>query len=425
MATSVHSGEDSAAHTATDQWQSFEMRMRQRRVERLFARAATDCQEGREDAAREALAEIERLNAFEPRLPELRMRVEGVRAGSVAAIVAPPVFSEPRHPEPALSPSAEFTSSIETPSIADQSLIDLPLVIGEQSDASEPAGVDVQQKRSGRGLALAAAALLACGAIGWFVGPKVSTLMQTPRTATAGPNVPAALPSSTPADPAEALQPAEAPPPVHVAVEEIPAASAAVEPARDEPEPLPQPSSPAASVELRSTAPLVRDPIAATTGSETPAPPEPPPPAPISALPQDAVLNVEKPAPVPAVADPTPPPAAAAAAPAAAREEEKIRDVLDRYASAYSQLDATAATAIFPGLDRRALARAFDGLASQNVSLGSCDVRIAIDSAIVDCAGRATWTPKIGGGSRTEPRRWQFRLRNASGEWQMVAAKVR
>jgi hypothetical protein len=109
----------------------------------------------------------------------------------------------------------------------------------------------------------------------------------------------------------------------------------------------------------------------------------------------------------------------------AAREEEQIRGVLDQYASAYSRLDAAAASAIFPGVDQRALARAFEGLSSQKVSLGACDVRLAIETAIVDCAGTATWTPKIGGGTRTEPRRWQFRLRDVSGGWQIVAVKVR
>ena len=140
---------------------------------------------------------------------------------------------------------------------------------------------------------------------------------------------------------------------------------------------------------------------------------------PASSLPESSSTNEPT---APATA---PPRAAPEAVHAVARDEERIREILDRYASAYSRLDAAAATAVFPGLDRRALARAFDGLASQNVSLGACDVRVAIESAIVDCAGSATWTPKIGGGSRKESRRWQFRLRNTAGEWQMVAAKVR
>src|SRR5688572_14798306 len=82
MATSVHSGEVAAAHVSTEQWQSFEMRMRRRRVERLLARASEESEAGREDAAREALAEIEQLSPLEPRLAELRSRLD---AASVLA----------------------------------------------------------------------------------------------------------------------------------------------------------------------------------------------------------------------------------------------------------------------------------------------------------------------------------------------------
>ena len=476
MATSVHSGEDSAAHTATDQWQSFEMRMRRRRVERLLTRAAEACQTGREDAAREALAEIEQLSPFEPRLTELRAQVEALRPASSTAPAASALFANEQT-------DVEFTSSVESPSIAAQSfvpptphaiepsplvvetipikvdgttntaepLIDLPLVIEEPRESTGETRADEQEKRHGRGLALAAAALLAGGAVGWFIGPKMTTFMQTERTVSAEPNQPPVLPSPGAAAATDEPRPAEALPPVQVAVDEVPAANSTVEPAPTKPETISAPSPPSASVELRPTEPLVREPAVAPSRTEAPPPPESPPPespppAPLTSLPH-ATVSIERPAaPVPVLTEGTTPvtrppsspaihepaapaaaspPAARDAAPAVARDEEKIREILDRYAVAYSQLDAAAASAIFPGLDRRALARAFDGLASQKVALGACDVRVAIESAIVDCAGSATWTPKIGGGSRTEPRRWQFRLRNTSGDWQMVAAKVR
>lgn len=473
MATSVHSGEDSAAHTATDQWQSFELRMRRRRVERLLTRAAEACQTGREDAAREALAEIEQLSPFEPRLTELHAQVEALRPASSTAPASSALFADEQT-------DVEFTSSVESPSIAAESfvpstphavepsprpvetipikvdattntaepLIDLPLVIEEprESTGATATRADEQEKRSGRGLALAAAALLACGAIGWFIGPKMTTLMQTERTVSAEPNQPPVLPSPGAAAATDEPRPAEALPPVQVAVDEVPAANSTVEPTPTKPETISPSSPPPASVELRPTEPLVREPAVAPSRTEAPPPPEPPPPAPLTSLPQ-AAASVERPAaPVPVLTGDTtpvtrptsspaihepmppaaaPPPATPDAASAVARDEEKIREILDRYATAYSQLDAAAASAIFPGLDRRALTRAFDGLASQKVALGACDVRVAIESAIVDCAGSATWTPKIGGGSRTEPRRWQFRLRNTSGDWQMVAAKVR
>jgi hypothetical protein len=88
-------------------------------------------------------------------------------------------------------------------------------------------------------------------------------------------------------------------------------------------------------------------------------------------------------------------------------------------------LDVNAAGAVWPALDRKALTRAFDGLASQAVTLGSCEVRIVGESAIADCAGSATWTPKVGGRSHRQARQWQFQLRNVDAGWQIVSATVR
>jgi hypothetical protein len=72
-----------------------------------------------------------------------------------------------------------------------------------------------------------------------------------------------------------------------------------------------------------------------------------------------------------------------------------------------------------------ALARAFDGLESQQLSLGHCTVAIDGAGARAECNGTATWTPRVGGGSRTEPRNWRFELKNAAGEWQIVRAEAR
>jgi hypothetical protein len=99
--------------------------------------------------------------------------------------------------------------------------------------------------------------------------------------------------------------------------------------------------------------------------------------------------------------------------------------VLRRYETAYSRLDAAAAGAVWPSLDRRALARAFEGLESQQISFGKCDVTIAGGSAQADCTGTAQWTPKVGGGAQRASRRWRFTLRNQAGEWVIVSANVR
>jgi hypothetical protein len=106
-------------------------------------------------------------------------------------------------------------------------------------------------------------------------------------------------------------------------------------------------------------------------------------------------------------------------------ENSAVRTVLHRYADAYSRLDASAAQQVWPGVNRVALSRAFDGLASQDISLGKCAVDVSGESARATCAGAATWAPKVGGGgARTEPRAWTFQLAKAGADWQIVNARV-
>jgi hypothetical protein len=102
-----------------------------------------------------------------------------------------------------------------------------------------------------------------------------------------------------------------------------------------------------------------------------------------------------------------------------------IRETLARYAAAYSGLNASAARAVWPSVDQRALARAFDGLASQRVLLDHCDVLVNGATARANCSGSAEWTPKVGGGPRTAARRWMFELQNADAAWQIVRAEAR
>ncbi|MBA2305743.1 MAG: hypothetical protein H0W08_24350, partial [Acidobacteria bacterium] len=80
-----------------------------------------------------------------------------------------------------------------------------------------------------------------------------------------------------------------------------------------------------------------------------------------------------------AAALPSPPPVES--------EEPRVRDVLARFESAYSSLNASAAQAIWPAVDQRSLSRAFDSLASQRVSLGRCSVSLDGVAASADCSG--------------------------------------
>jgi hypothetical protein len=106
-------------------------------------------------------------------------------------------------------------------------------------------------------------------------------------------------------------------------------------------------------------------------------------------------------------------------------QEAAVRTVLNRYASAYSALDVDAAGRVWPGVNRAALSRAFDSLASQQVSLGDCRIDVAGSTARANCTGSATWSPKVGdGGTRREARSWTFELARAGDSWQIVSARV-
>jgi hypothetical protein len=199
--------------------------------------------------------------------------------------------------------------------------------------------------------------------------------------------------------------------------------SAADAKASSTPPPAVDAASPANAVNT-GPAPAIRD-IAVSPAPVLPDAPAPPPPVP-----------------APPAADPSPASALAAGSPVSAGTplpaavapaadgvdvtgERAVRAALSRYESAYSQLDAAAAGAVWPSVDRRALTRAFAGLASQTIRLSRCDVRVNGPTAQADCTGSAQWTPKVGGGSQSAARRWRFELRQTGSNWEIVSANAR
>jgi hypothetical protein len=147
----------------------------------------------------------------------------------------------------------------------------------------------------------------------------------------------------------------------------------------------------------------------------------------------DLALPIAAPAPAPPVVaapEPTAPPLptskpAPDPAPQPVDELPAVRQVLSQYAEAYSSLNASAAKRVWPSLDLRSLARAFDGLQSQRVSLGDCAVSFENTGARAECRGSAEWTPKVGGGSHSQARHWSFDLQKSGGEWRIVNATAR
>lgn len=405
-----------APHVSTSEWQSFEIRMRQRRADRCIARAEDALFEGREDQAAAALEEARLLAPLDtPEIDVLRERVAARRAP-----LAPPAIRD----------DVADLDSYRTPGTSSERLHAAAgvLAIGASEDASVE---DSPRRRRGAAAAIAAILVLGLG-VGamWFAGqtgggviqPAASTAEAvTPEATLSPPRVEPPAPGSSLAPLPEAAQPAPVPSTVQQASTESSPPLPDAGPVRV----AFNPPSPTVSTAGGADLP----PLAASTADVPVVPPPAPPIAPptLSATPLDTVaagVPVTTPSePRPPVAPPPPPKAAEPAAEPSA--EPRIRAVLSSYEAAFRSLDASAVQRVWPGVDARALARAFDGLASQSVSLGQCAFAISGSSATAQCTGSATWTPKVGGGSRTVPRRWQFSLQNAGDDWQIVRAEVR
>lgn len=190
---------------------------------------------------------------------------------------------------------------------------------------------------------------------------------------------------------------APAPPPTRAAVE--PAASV---------QPLPAPASPV----VLQAPPL--PPVAASELEPAPA---------VARDLQPAVAAVREPQPaVPAVREPQPVPPATRPA---VDESALILNALQRYRTAYSDLDAASAQSVWPTVNESALARAFGSLESQSLTFDACDVRLTGEQASATCRGSARYVPKVGNREpRIEPRIWVFTLHKAAGDWKIETARA-
>lgn len=102
-----------------------------------------------------------------------------------------------------------------------------------------------------------------------------------------------------------------------------------------------------------------------------------------------------------------------------------VKQVLQRYRTAYDGLDAQSAQAVFPAVNQAALARAFDGLESQTLTFDACDVQLRGEAAVATCRGSARYVPKVGSREpRVEPRVWNFSLRKTGSDWTIDSARA-
>jgi len=121
--------------------------------------------------------------------------------------------------------------------------------------------------------------------------------------------------------------------------------------------------------------------------------------------------------------------APAAAAPRvdpAASAEAAVRQVLQRYVAAYNRLDASAARAVWPGVDRDALQRAFSQLEAQTLRFDRCTISVDDEGGSANCAGQAQWVPRVGDqDARRERRTWRFDFSRNGDDWIITRAEAR
>lgn len=103
-----------------------------------------------------------------------------------------------------------------------------------------------------------------------------------------------------------------------------------------------------------------------------------------------------------------------------------IAEALKHLELAYGRRDATLAKAVWPTVNERALARAFDGLRSQSVTFDRCKMDVAGAAGEVECHGITTYVTRVGSQDRrTESRQWKFRVKKADDSWLIVSAAAR
>jgi hypothetical protein len=166
------------------------------------------------------------------------------------------------------------------------------------------------------------------------------------------------------------------------------------------------------------TVPTPTPPTVAENPAAASAAPQPPPVADVSPLAAPPASRI----PAPAVR-----PELTAVPPVVVRtEQSEIQRTLGQYRSAYQLLDAEAAQAVWPSVDVRALARAFDTLTSQQLAFETCEFDIAGAAATAQCRGSATYTPKVGNREpKLESRQWTFQLRKMGEDWKIQSAQTR
>ena len=149
-------------------------------------------------------------------------------------------------------------------------------------------------------------------------------------------------------------------------------------------------------------------------------------PAPTSNVPSVTVAAPPAAAPPAATAAVTPPPAVAAVVSARELETRAIQTVLGRYREAYNALDARRAFDVWPSVNEKDLARAFESIEEQELSFDQCRIDVAGAKAEAACTGTARFVPRVGNRvAKAQARRWQFAFRKVASGWVIDRVEAR
>ena len=99
---------------------------------------------------------------------------------------------------------------------------------------------------------------------------------------------------------------------------------------------------------------------------------------------------------------------------------------MTRYQTAYRNLDAVAARAVWPSVDTKALSKAFDRLERQDLIFDSCQIAVSAAGAVASCSGSAWYVPRIGNKApHDDQRQWDFTLSKVAGAWLIDTVSAR
>ena len=104
----------------------------------------------------------------------------------------------------------------------------------------------------------------------------------------------------------------------------------------------------------------------------------------------------------------------------------RIQAVLDEYKRAYERFDVLAVAILWPGVDTRALSRAFSTVSRQNVAFDRCDISVTGTHATANCDGVIEYVRRVGDAApQSRSTSWMFALNHSAGGWRIATIAAR